>query len=93
MHHLPQRVVQRSAFIIPRSARADIFIQQGVLVPDGVKCCIFHLKDNHLRAGHEVETSKLKKKIPEFNQSEITDLDLLSNVGEKYCNVALTHLI
>lgn len=45
--------------IIPRSACEDIFIQQGVLVPDWVKRCISHLKDNHLQTEHEVETSQL----------------------------------
>lgn len=60
--------------IISRSARVDIFIQQDVLVPDGVKSCISHLEDTHLRVGHEVETSKLRKVSSEINQSEITDL-------------------
>lgn len=46
---------------VPRSARADVLIQQGDLVSDGVKCCIFHLKYNLLRAVLEVETSKLRK--------------------------------
>lgn len=27
-------------------------IQQGVLVPDEVKCCISHLKDTHFRTWH-----------------------------------------
>lgn len=45
--------------IFPRSARVDIFIQQGVLVPDGVKCCVSHLKNKHLQARPEVGTSEL----------------------------------
>lgn len=45
-----------------------------MLVPDGVKCHMTHLKDNHARAGHEVEMSKLRNVSSEINQSEITDL-------------------
>lgn len=83
MQYLPQRF-QR--LVYPRSARADIFIQQDVLVSGGGKGCISHLKNNHLQAGNEVKTSKLRKVSSVINQSEITVLlrDLRERILEGF---------
>lgn len=53
--------LRRCALFVAKSQRslscANIFIQQGVLVLDWVKCCVSHLRDNHLRVGHDIDTS------------------------------------
>lgn len=46
---------------------ADIFIQQGVLVRDGVKCCIFHLKNYHLQVEHDFKTYRHRNISSEIN--------------------------
>lgn len=83
MQCLPQRF-QR--LVYSRSARADIFIQQDVLVSGGGNGCISHLKNIHLQAGNEVKTSKLRKVSSVINQSEITVLlrDLRERILEGF---------
>lgn len=63
-----------------------IFIQQDVLVSGWGKGCISHLKNNHLQAGNEVKTSKLRKVSSVINQSEITVLlrDLRERILEGF---------
>lgn len=67
MHYL-SRKESKGLRSITRSARANIFIQQGVhaIVPDGVKRCVSHLRDNHLRVGHDIDMSKIRKVFSVF---------------------------
>lgn len=48
------------------------------------------MKDNHLRLGHEVETSKLRNVSSEIDRSEINYSVIL---GKEYCKVSLRNLI
>lgn len=50
----------------------EIWYRKGNLFQSSVVFLI--LKDNHLRLGHEVETSKIRKVSSEIDRSEITDL-------------------
>ena len=52
----------------------DIFINFGILVPVGARCCSFHLSGNFIKSSTYVHKSILKKKSIPMNSNEIMKL-------------------
>ena len=59
---------------IPREARMDIFINFGILVPLGARCCPLHLTGNFIKPSTHVHTSMFRKKSTALNSDEIVSL-------------------
>lgn len=89
MHYL-SRKESKGLRSIPRSAIASIFIQQGVLVPDGVKCCVSHWETATCERGITLARLNLER----FPQKSIKIkwliyLVLCDICGKWYCQVSL----
>ena len=52
----------------------DIFINFGILVPGGARCCSFHLSGNFIKPSTYVHKSMIKKKSISMNSNEIMKL-------------------
>lgn len=52
---------------IPREERMDIFINFGILVPLGARCCHLHLIGNFIKPSTHTHTSMFRKKSTALN--------------------------
>ena len=67
----------------------DIFINFGILVPVGARCCSFHLSGNFIKSSTYVHKSILKKKSISMNSNEIMklfdDIRTAANHNRRLC--------
>lgn len=56
------------------SVRLSVFINQGVLLEEGVMCCKKHLNGKHLKRDAIIDKSKLRKKHATIQTSQLVKL-------------------